>query len=98
MKWLKSFTGRYTFAMCGRYVIKNGNRVWVQQNTEKIHPDPFRFIDREIDFGGTYNAAPTQQLLKPYPPDEMAAVPVSTRVNSVRNDGLELLEPLNRSS
>jgi len=48
--------------MCGRYVVKQGNRVWVQQSTEKIHPDPFRFLNREIDFGGTYNAAPTDKL------------------------------------
>jgi putative SOS response-associated peptidase YedK len=30
-------------------------------------------------------------LLKPYPADLMAAVPVSPRVNSPRNEGPELL-------
>lgn len=33
-------------------------------------------------------------LLQPYPADEMRAVPVSTRVNSVRNDDAALLEPV----
>jgi len=32
-------------------------------------------------------------LLKPYPADEMTAYPVSTRVNDVKNDGPELIEP-----
>lgn len=48
--------------MCGRYVVKDGRQVWVQQSAEKIHPNPFRFLDREVAFDGTYNAAPTQQL------------------------------------
>ena len=48
--------------MCGRYVVKEGRRVWVQQSSQRIHPDPFRFLDREVAFDGTYNAAPTQQL------------------------------------
>jgi len=34
------------------------------------------------------------ELLRPYPEDEMRAVPVSTRVNSVRNDDAALLDPV----
>jgi putative SOS response-associated peptidase YedK len=34
------------------------------------------------------------QLLAPYPPDEMAAYPVSVKVNNSRNDGPELIEPI----
>jgi putative SOS response-associated peptidase YedK len=35
-----------------------------------------------------------QELLKPYPAEEMRAFPVSTRVNNVKNDGPELIEPV----
>jgi putative SOS response-associated peptidase YedK len=34
------------------------------------------------------------ELLKTYPADEMTADPVSTKVNDVKNDGAELVEPL----
>ena len=34
-----------------------------------------------------------QSLLQPYPDDQLRAYPVSRRVNDVRNDGSELLEP-----
>ena len=33
------------------------------------------------------------ELLKPYPADEMTAYAVSTKVNDVKNDGPELIEP-----
>jgi putative SOS response-associated peptidase YedK len=32
-------------------------------------------------------------LLKPYPPDEIRAYPVSTRVSNAKNEGPELIEP-----
>jgi putative SOS response-associated peptidase YedK len=32
--------------------------------------------------------------LRPYPSGEMAAYPVSDRVSSVRNDGPELIQPI----
>jgi len=35
-----------------------------------------------------------QALLKPYPPGELRAYPVSTRVNNVNNDDPELLSPV----
>jgi putative SOS response-associated peptidase YedK len=38
------------------------------------------------------NTGELQQLLKPYPADEMTAHPVSKRVNSPKNDGAELIE------
>jgi putative SOS response-associated peptidase YedK len=34
-----------------------------------------------------------QALLKPFPSEEMRAYPVGTRVNNVKNDGPELIEP-----
>lgn len=34
-----------------------------------------------------------ERLLRPYPAEEMEAVPVSRAVNNVRNDGPELIEP-----
>ena len=33
-------------------------------------------------------------LLRPYPPDEMTAYPVSTRLNNPANDAPECIEPL----
>ncbi|MGE0386530.1 MAG: SOS response-associated peptidase [Gammaproteobacteria bacterium] len=39
-------------------------------------------------------AEPAADLLVPYPAQRMAACPVSTRVNSPRNDGPELIEAL----
>ena len=33
-------------------------------------------------------------MLDQYPADEMTAFPVSTRVNSVKNDSLELIVPI----
>ncbi len=35
-----------------------------------------------------------EQMLKPYPADEMRAYPVSTRVNNAKNDDPGLIEPL----
>ncbi len=34
-----------------------------------------------------------QKLLTPYPAEEMRAYPVSPRVNNVKNDGPELVQP-----
>lgn len=39
------------------------------------------------------NPEELQELLKPYPSDEMRAYPVSTRVNNVKNDDPKLIEP-----
>lgn len=38
------------------------------------------------------NVAELQLFIEPYPPDEMHAVPVSTRVNAVKNEGPTLIE------
>jgi putative SOS response-associated peptidase YedK len=49
--------------------------------------DEEEWLDREVT-----DPAQVQRLLGPYPADEMEAVPVSRKVNNVRNDGPELLE------
>jgi putative SOS response-associated peptidase YedK len=36
-----------------------------------------------------------KKLLEPYPADEMRAYPVGPRVNNARNDGPEIIEPMN---
>jgi putative SOS response-associated peptidase YedK len=38
------------------------------------------------------NSAELEKLLAPYSSEEMRAYPVSTRVNSTKNEGLELIE------
>ena len=43
---------------------------------------------------GNANAEALQKLLKPFPAEEMRTYPVSTRVNSAKNEGPELIEPL----
>jgi putative SOS response-associated peptidase YedK len=38
--------------------------------------------------------AKAQELLRPYPPDQMTVYPVNLRVNNVKNDDVECLTPL----
>ncbi|OGA41352.1 MAG: hypothetical protein A3G24_06300 [Betaproteobacteria bacterium RIFCSPLOWO2_12_FULL_62_13] len=42
---------------------------------------------------GNEKAQALEQMLKPFPAEEMRAYPISLRVNNVKNDGPELLEP-----
>jgi putative SOS response-associated peptidase YedK len=39
------------------------------------------------------NAETLKALLRPYPAEEMGAHPISTRLNNVKNEGPELIEP-----
>jgi putative SOS response-associated peptidase YedK len=50
-----------------------------------------RWLDPEL------SDAEITELMVPYPADEMRAYPVSTRVSNARNEGPELIEPLNAS-
>lgn len=45
---------------------------------------------------GEADATPAQLrvMLKPYPAEAMEAVPISTKVNNVKNEGPELVEPI----
>lgn len=40
------------------------------------------------------NTEELQRLLAPYPSEEIDAYPVSARVKSTRNEGVELIEPM----
>ena len=52
-----------------------------------LSPDEYdQWLDPESGDG--------RELLKPYPSDEMEHLPVSTRVNIVRNDDRSLIEPI----
>ena len=55
-------------------------------------PAILRREDQEAWLGGSPQEA--RAVLVPYPADLMVAHPVSTRVNSVRNNGPELIEPI----
>lgn len=55
-------------------------------------PAILRREDHEVWLKGT--TAEALAALAPYPADLMVAHPVSTRVNSVRNNGPELIEPI----
>lgn len=48
--------------------------------------------DRWLDVN-LHETAPLLELLNPYPADLMEAGPVSTKVNSAKNEGPELIEP-----
>ena len=52
-------------------------------------------IVRPSDFGGWLGGeAPPSGVFDPFPAEEMEAFPVSTRVNSPRNDDTSLVEPV----
>jgi putative SOS response-associated peptidase YedK len=55
-------------------------------------PAILRREDQEAWLGGSLQEA--RSVLAPYPADLMVAHPVSTRVNSVRNNDPELIEPI----
>jgi len=55
-------------------------------------PAILRREDHDAWLKGT--PAEARAVLQPYPADLMVAHPVSTRVNSVRNNGPELIEPI----
>ena len=64
----------------------------------RLH-DRMPVLLHEADYGAWLdpkdeNAGVLKKLLKPFPAEEMRAHPISTRVNSVRNDGPELIEPV----
>jgi putative SOS response-associated peptidase YedK len=48
-----------------------------------------RWLDPELSDMQTI-----QQMIKPYPADEMRAYKVSSRVNNARNDDAALIEPV----
>ncbi|WP_181309020.1 SOS response-associated peptidase [Rufibacter sp. XAAS-G3-1] len=54
-----------------------------------LHPE-----EEEIWLSGTGDVKLLSELLKPYPAGEMKAYPVSTLVNSPKNDGPEILKPM----
>ena len=61
-------------------------------NHPRRMPAILRREDQETWLKGTM--AQARAMLAPYPADLMVAHPVSTRVNSVRNNGPELIEPI----
>jgi putative SOS response-associated peptidase YedK len=61
-------------------------------NHPRRMPAILRREDHEIWLNGTN--AEARAVLAPYPADLMVAHPVSTRVNSVRNNGPDLIEPM----
>lgn len=52
--------------------------------------DYARWLDSKLT-----DAKAVVDILKPYPPDEMVAYPISRRVNSPRNNDAAILEPVN---
>jgi putative SOS response-associated peptidase YedK len=60
-------------------------------NTKQRMPAILEHSDIDAWLTGTKGQA--RAVLKPYPSDEMIAWPVSTRVNSPKNNSAELMEP-----
>ncbi len=65
-------------------------------NSRQRMPAILRREDQEAWLMGTLDDA--RAALAPYPAEQMVAYPVSTRVNSPRNDGPDLIAPLVRTS
>jgi putative SOS response-associated peptidase YedK len=59
-----------------------------------LHEEDYdRWLDPKID-----DASQLCELLKPYPPEEMTAFPISTLVNNARNESPQCIEPLRDAS
>jgi putative SOS response-associated peptidase YedK len=59
-----------------------------------LHPDDYELWLE----GGEREQSLLRELLRPYPPEEMAGCPVSTLVNSPSNKGAELIEQVRLNS
>lgn len=75
-------------------IITGGPNVLMQEIHDRmpmiIHPDDAEFwMDREIE-----EPEALAPLLQPIAAEDMDMIPVSTRVNNVRNNGPELIEPI----
>jgi putative SOS response-associated peptidase YedK len=55
--------------------------------------DEEEWLDPEVT-----DTAQVSRLLGPYPAEEMEAAPISRKVNNVRNDGPDLIEPVDEKS
>ena len=78
------------------HITMPANALMADIHNSGLHPQRMPAILRREDqdtwLKGTL--AQARAVLAPYPADLMVARPVSTRVNSVRNNGPELIEPI----
>ena len=78
------------------HITLSANELMADIHNGGSHPQRMPAILRREDHEAwlTGSAAEARAVLAPYPADLMVAHPVSTRVNSVRNNGPELIEPI----
>ena len=102
-KGLFGFAGLYEHWKGGNDEIHSCAIITTEANSlmRTIH-DRMPVILHEEDYArwldpGNQNVSEMRALLKPFDSGLMRAYPVSTRVNNARNDGAELLEPVESS-
>ena len=93
----------FAFAgLCERWGVPGGNEIVesftiiVTEANELVRPihDRMPVILSPPDYDEWLQGSDGEQLLKPFPSDRMAAHPVSTHVNSPKNDDPKCIEPL----
>jgi len=78
------------------HITMPANELMADVHNGGSHPHRMPAILRREDHEAWLKGTPAEAraVLAPYPADLMLARPVSTRVNSVRNNGAELIEPI----
>jgi len=78
------------------HITLPANELMTDIHNAGSHPGRMPAILRREDQEAWLEGSPQEAraVLAPYPADLMCAHPVSTRVNSVRNNGPELIEPI----
>jgi len=78
------------------HITMPANELMADVHNAGSHPHRMPAILRREDHEAWLKGTPVEAraVLAPYPADLMLAHPVSTRVNSVRNNGPELIEPI----
>lgn len=78
------------------HITMSANELMADIHNGGSHPQRMPAILRREDHEAWLRGGPAEAraALVPYPADLMVARPVSTRVNSVRNNGPELIEPI----
>jgi putative SOS response-associated peptidase YedK len=78
------------------HITMPANELMADIHNGGSHPQRMPAILRRADHEAWLEGSPAEAraALAPYPADLMVAHPVSTRVNSVRNNGPDLIEPI----
>ena len=91
--WDRSFTEQGEAMLSYTIITMPANELLADiHNSQRRMPAILRREDVEVRLTG--DAAAARAALKPFASGDMVAWPLSTRVNSARNDGPDLIEPV----